>query len=337
MCCSHVNDPSSLMKLLVTGGAGYIGSIVARQLLAAGHEVTVLDSLERGHRSAVPPDASLVVADLRDPDQVGPALKAGFDGVLHFAAFALVGESVSHPERYYRTNIVGTLNLLEAMLAADVRALVFSSTCAVYGQPDAVPIREDAPPRPANAYGASKLAVDGMIGDFCRAHGLGAVSLRYFNVAGASDEAGEDHDPETHLIPNILRAASGRTPHVEVFGTDYDTPDGTAIRDYIHIEDLSAAHLLALEGIQPGKHRIFNLGNGNGFSVREVIDAARRVTGAEIQVQEAPRRLGDPPMLVAASGPIRDQLGWRAEKPELETMVADAWAFMQARPDGYSD
>ncbi len=337
MCGSDVDDRSSLMKLLVTGGAGYIGSIVARQLLAAGHQVTVLDSLERGHRSAVPADASLVVADLRDPDQVGPALEAGFDGVLHFAAFALVGESVSHPERYYRTNIVGTLNLLEAMLAADVLRLVFSSTCAVYGQPDEVPICEDAPPRPANAYGASKLAVDGMIGDFCRAHGLGAVSLRYFNVAGASGDAGEDHDPETHLIPNILRAASGRAPHVEVFGTDYDTPDGTAIRDYIHIEDLSAAHLLALEGIQPGKHRIFNLGNGAGFSVREVIDAARRVTGAEILVHEAPRRPGDPPMLVAASGPIRDQLGWKAEKPELETMVADAWEFMRARPDGYSD
>ena len=325
------------MKLLVTGGAGYIGSIVARLLLAGGHEVTVLDSLERGHRSAVPGGAELVVADLRDADALGPALAGGFDGVLHFAAFALVGESVARPELYYRNNVIGSLNLLEAMKAADVGRLVFSSTCAVYGQPDTVPIDEDAPPRPANAYGASKLAVDEMIGDFCVAHGLGAVSLRYFNVAGASGDAGEDHEPETHLIPNILRAASGRTAHVEVFGTDYDTRDGTAIRDYIHIEDLASAHTLALEGIEPGRHRIFNLGNGNGFSVREVIAAAERVTGAEIAVREAPRRPGDPPMLVAAGERIRGELGWKPEKPELDTMVADAWAFMRAHPDGYSD
>jgi UDP-glucose 4-epimerase len=325
------------MKLLVTGGAGYIGSIAARLLLSAGHEVTVLDSLERGHREAVPDGAPLIEADLTDGQALGPALQGGFDGVLHFAAYALVGESVSQPELYYRNNVLGSLNLLEAMKAAGVPRLVFSSTCAVYGQPDEVPISEDAPPRPANAYGASKLAVDGIISDFCRAHGLGAVSLRYFNVAGASGDAGEDHDPETHLIPNILRAAQGRTPHVEVFGTDYETPDGTAIRDYIHIEDLAAAHLLALEGIEPGRHRIFNLGNGNGFSVREVIAAAERVTRAEIAVREAPRRPGDPPMLVAAGQRIREKLGWAPEKPDLETMVADAWAFMQRRPDGYSD
>jgi UDP-glucose 4-epimerase len=334
---TYDGHPAPTLKLLVTGGAGYIGSIVARLLLSSGHEVTVLDSLERGHRAAVPYDASLVVADLRDAAAVGGALADGFDGVLHFAAYALVGESVSRPELYYRNNVVGSLNLLEAMKAADIRRLVFSSTCAVYGQPDEVPISEDAPPRPANAYGASKLAVDGMIGDFCLAHGLGAVSLRYFNVAGASGEAGEDHDPETHLIPNILRAAMGRKPHVEVYGTDYDTPDGTAIRDYIHIEDLAAAHMLAMEGIEPGTHRIFNLGNGNGFSVREVIAAAQRVTGTEIPVREAPRRPGDPPMLVAASERIRRDLGWRAQKPELDTMVADAWAFMQRRPGGYSD
>jgi UDP-glucose 4-epimerase len=325
------------MRLLVTGGAGYIGSIVARLLLADGHAVTVLDSLERGHRAAVPDGAELIVVDLRDRDALIPALQRGFDGVLHFAAFALVGESVSEPELYYRNNVVGSLNLLEAMKAADIPRLVFSSTCAVYGQPDEVPIREDAPPRPANAYGASKLAVDGMIGDFCLAHGLGAVSLRYFNVAGASGGAGEDHDPETHLIPNILRAANGRKEYVEVYGTDYDTRDGTAIRDYIHIEDLAAAHMLALAGIELGQHRIFNLGNGTGFSVREVIVAAERVTGAKIVVREAPRRPGDPPMLVAAGERIRSELGWKPEKPELETMVADAWAFMQHRPDGYSE
>jgi UDP-glucose 4-epimerase len=325
------------MKLLVTGGAGYIGSIVAAQLLASGHEVVVLDNLERGHREAVPAGARLVVADLRDQDEVAAALSEGFDGVLHFAALALVGESVSHPGLYYRTNVGGTLNLLEVMRDVGIPRLVFSSTCAVYGQPDRVPISEDAPPRPANAYGASKLAVDGMIGDFCAAHGLGAVSLRYFNVAGASGELGEDHEPETHLIPNILRTALGINPHVEVFGTDYDTPDGTAIRDYIHIEDLSAAHLLALEGARPGEHRIFNLGTGNGFSVREVIDAAREVTGAEIPVREAPRRPGDPPMLVAAGERIRSELGWEPRKPELSQMVGDAWAFATARPRGYAD
>jgi UDP-glucose 4-epimerase len=325
------------MKFLVTGGAGYIGSIVASHLLGRGHEVVVLDNLERGHRAAVPAEARFVLADLLDRPAVEQALSEGFDGVLHFAALALVGESVSHPERYYRTNVGGTLNLLEVMRGSDTTRLVFSSTCAVYGQPDHVPIAEDAPPRPANAYGASKLAVDGMIGDFCRAHGLGAVSLRYFNVAGASGEQGEDHDPETHLIPNVLRAALGINPYVEVFGTDYETPDGTAIRDYIHIDDLAEAHLLALDGVRSGEHRIFNLGNGNGFSVREVIEAAREVTGAEIPTREAPRRPGDPPMLVAAGEKIRNELGWAPRKAELEAMIGDAWAFARTRPHGYPD
>jgi UDP-glucose 4-epimerase len=325
------------MKLLVTGGAGYIGSIVSRQLLQAGHEVVVLDNLERGHRAAVAPAARLVVADLRDQSAVGEAVAEGFDGVLHFAALALVAESVSHPERYYRTNVTGTLNLLEAMVAAGVPRLVFSSTCAVYGQPDAVPIDETAPPRPTNAYGASKLAIDGMIGDFCLAHGRGAVSLRYFNVAGASGDAGEDHDPETHIIPNVLRVALGQAEFVQVFGTDYPTPDGSAVRDYIHIEDLSAAHLLALDGARAGEHRIFNLGTGTGFSVREVIAAAERVTGTEIAVREAARRPGDPPMLVAAGERIRAELGWEPRKPELEQMIGDAWHFAQGHPHGYAD
>jgi UDP-glucose 4-epimerase len=325
------------MKLLVTGGAGYIGSIVGRQLLGAGHELVVLDNLERGHREAVPPDVRLIVADLRDRDATASALDEGFEGVLHFAALSLVGESVTDPGLYYRTNVGGTLNLLEAMVAAQVSALVFSSTAAVYGQPERVPISEDAPTRPTNPYGASKLAVDGMIGDFCRAHGVGAVSLRYFNVAGASGDVGEDHHPETHLIPNVLGAASGRIERVDVYGTDYDTPDGTAIRDYIHIEDLAAAHLLALDGARTGEHRIFNLGNGSGFSVREVIEAARDVTGAAIATREAPRRAGDPPMLVASSDRIRSELGWVPQQPELERMIADAWAFIQARPGGYSD
>jgi UDP-glucose 4-epimerase len=325
------------MRLLVTGGAGYIGSIVSRQLLARGHEVVIVDNLRQGHREAVAPDAELVVADLLDGEALGAAFGRGFDAVLHFAALALVGESGTNPERYYRTNVTGTLNLLEAMRAADVRRLVFSSTCAVYGQPDEVPIAESTPTRPTNAYGRSKLAVDWMIGDFCNAHGLGAVSLRYFNVAGASDGVGEDHEPETHLIPNILRASLGATPFVEIFGTDYPTRDGTAIRDYIHVEDLSEAHLLALEGTRGGEHQIFNLGNGSGFSVREVIAATQAVTGVEVKTREAPRRPGDPPALVAASTRIRNELGWEPRKPGLEQMVADAWAFAQARPSGYSE
>lgn len=324
------------MKLLVTGGAGYIGSIVAKHLLDAGHEVVVLDNLENGHRAAVAPAAELVVGDLLDREAVGKVVTGELDGVLHFAALALVSESVSHPERYYRTNVGGTLNLLEAMDGAGVRRLVFSSTCAVYGEPDETPIRETEVPRPVNAYGASKLSVDLMIRDFCRAHGLGAVSLRYFNVAGASDGLGEDHDPETHLIPNILRAALGRTAEVNVYGTDYSTRDGTAVRDYIHVEDLAIAHLMALEGIRTGEHQVFNLGNGDGFSVREVIEAAGKVTGTQVLAREAPRRPGDPPMLVAASDRIRAELGWAPTKT-LEQMIADAWAFAQAHPNGYSE
>ncbi|HKG40046.1 MAG TPA: UDP-glucose 4-epimerase GalE [Conexibacter sp.] len=324
------------MKLLVTGGAGYIGSIVAQQLLSAGHEVVVLDNLSRGHREAVPAGARLAEVDLLDADRVRETLAEGFDGALHFAAYALVSESVAQPELYYRNNVVGTLNLLDALRAAEVKRLVFSSTCAVYGEPEVVPMDEQTPTRPVNAYGASKLAVDGMISDECRAHGLGAVSLRYFNVAGASGCLGEDHEPETHLIPNVLRAGQGILAEVQIFGTDYPTPDGTAVRDYIHIEDLASAHLLALDGAIAGQHRIFNLGNGNGFSVREVIEAAREVTGLEIPVREAPRRPGDPPMLVAASGRIRAELGWEPRKPTLADMVGDAWAFAQSRPRGYA-
>jgi UDP-glucose 4-epimerase len=324
------------MRLLVTGGAGYIGSVVAAQLRDGGHDVTVLDSLERGHREAVPEGCEFVQADLLDPDATNAALDKGFDGVLHFAALALVAESVAHPERYHRGNFVGALNLLDAMRAAGVKRLVFSSTCATYGEPEEVPIHEDVPTAPVNAYGASKLAIDRMIADECRAHGLGAMSLRYFNVAGASGPLGEHHEPETHLIPLVLRAAAGLRPSVSIFGTDYPTPDGTAVRDYIHVEDLADAHARAIAAIEPGVHRILNLGNGNGFSVREVIEAARRVTGREIAVVEEDRRPGDPPALVAASQRIRDVLGWEPRKPEIETMIADAWAWHQANPDGYA-
>jgi UDP-glucose 4-epimerase len=324
------------MKLLVTGGAGYIGSIVAQRLLAAGHEVTVLDNLQQGHREAVPEAAELVEVDLTDAPSVERAVAQGFDGVIHFAALALVAESVAKPEIYWRTNVLGSRNLLDAMRAADVKRLVFSSTCAVYGEPDRVPIDEASVTRPVNSYGNSKLAVDLMIGDECRAHGLGAVSLRYFNVAGASGDLGEDHEPETHLIPNVLRAAQGLQPEVKIFGTDYDTADGTAVRDYIHVEDLSDAHELAIEKARPGEHQIFNLGNGNGFSVREVIEAVREVTGKEVPVVEEGRRPGDPPMLVAACTKAREELGWQPRKAELADMVADAWAFAEERPKGYA-
>jgi len=324
------------MRALVTGGAGYIGSVVARQLLAGGHEVTVLDSLQRGHRNAVPEGAEFVEVDLLDGAATAAALAGrGFDAVLHFAALALVGESVASPERYHRGNFVASLNLLDAMRAAGIARLVFSSTCAVYGEPDEVPISELTPPSPVNSYGNSKLAVDRMIGDECRAHGLGAISLRYFNVAGASGGSGEDHYPETHIIPLILQAASGRREHFSIFGTDYPTPDGTAIRDYIHIEDLAEAHLLAVSAAQPGRHDVFNLGNGTGFSVREVIEAAEAVTGVEISVKEEARRAGDPAVLVAASEKIREDLGWQPRKPGLEAMIGDAWAWHQAHPAGY--
>jgi UDP-glucose 4-epimerase len=326
------------MKLLVTGGAGYIGSIVAAQLLDAGHDVTVLDHLQRGHASAVPERAPLERVDLLDAEATTAVVAQGYDAVLHFAALALVAESVAHPERYHRGNFVGTLNLLDAMREAGCKRLVFSSTCAVYGEPAEVPMPETLPTAPVNAYGASKLAVDRMITDECRAHGLGAVSLRYFNVAGASGELGEDHEPETHLIPLVLQAADGRREHVSVFGTDYPTPDGTAVRDYIHIEDLGEAHILGLQqATNPGEHRIYNLGNGTGFSVRQVIETARAVTGREIRVREEGRRPGDPAALVASSQKIRDELGWVPNKPEIETMIADAWAWFQARPKGYGD
>ncbi len=254
---------------------------------------------------------------------------------MHFAAYALVGESVDHPERYWRNNVLGTRNLLDAMRENKTRRLIFSSTCACYGQPQQVPITEDEPEAPTNPYGQSKLAADRMITDEAAAHGLGAVSLRYFNVAGASGFLGEDHDPETHLIPNVLRAAAGRLESVSVFGTDYPTPDGSAIRDYIHVEDLASAHVLALEGIADGSHRIFNLGNGAGFSVLEVIAHARAVTGREIRVNEAPRRPGDPAELVAASDRIRGELGWRPEKPGIDQIIADAWRWFDDHPHGY--
>jgi UDP-glucose 4-epimerase len=317
------------VKLLVFGGAGYIGSVVAAQLLGAGHDVTVADDLCRGHRDAVPDGARFAQVDLLDAPAVDKLVADGFDGVLHFAALSLVGESVAQPARYFRANVAGTLNLLDAMRAAGVGRLVFSSTAAVYGEPAEVPITEDAPTTPTNPYGASKLAVDHAIGFQCAATGLGAVSLRYFNVAGASGGHGERHDPETHLIPLVLQAAAGMRESVQVFGDDYPTPDGTAVRDYIHVDDLARAHLLAMDAAASPGHRVFNLGNGEGFSVREVVETARAVTGREIVAVDAARRPGDPAVLVASSRRIRDELGWAPVKPELKAMVADAWDFLQ--------
>jgi UDP-glucose 4-epimerase len=323
------------MRTLVTGGAGYIGSVVAKQLIEAGHQVVVLDDLSRGHAGALPRGAELAAVSLLDADALARSLD-GVDAVLHFAALALVAESVEHPERYWETNLIGTHNLLGAMRAHEVRKLVFSSTCATYGEPENVPIAEDEPTAPVNSYGASKLAVDLMIRDESRAHGLAAASLRYFNVAGASGELGEDHRPETHLIPLVLQAAAGAREHISVYGTDYPTRDGTAVRDYIHVEDLGEAHILALDALEPGAHRVFNLGTGDGYTVREVIEAARRVTGQEIPVREEGRRAGDPPALVAANARAREELGWEPRRG-LDEMIADAWQWHQAHPRGYGE
>jgi UDP-glucose 4-epimerase len=302
--------------------------------VARGDDVTVLDSLYKGHRAAVPEGAAFVHADLLDTDALAAAFADGFDGVLHFAALSLVGESVERPERYWRGNVLGTLNLLDAMRAADVPRIVFSSTAATYGEPAVELITEDAPTVPVNPYGGSKLAVDRMLADHARAHGLAAVSLRYFNVAGASGALGEDHEPETHLIPLVLQAAAGTRERVAVFGTDYPTPDGTAVRDYIHVEDLGVAHVLALEHAQGGRHEVYNLGSARGYSVREVIETARAVTGREIVAVDEPRRAGDPPRLVASNTRAREQLGWTPERT-LEDMVRDAWNWHQAHPGGY--
>lgn len=316
------------MRLLVTGGAGYIGSIVAAQLLDAGHDVVVLDNLSTGHADAVPDGARLVVGDIHQADRVLTA-EAAFDGVLHFAAKSLVGESVEHPDRYWHNNVVGSLALLDAMQTVGTRLLVFSSTAAVYGEPEEVPITEQSPTRPTNTYGATKLAVDNLIASYAAAYGLAGVSLRYFNVAGSDRVRGERHHPETHLIPIALDVAAGRRDALHVYGDDYPTGDGTCIRDYIHVVDLARAHLLALDAATPGRHRVYNLGNGAGFSVREVIDEVRRVTGREVPTVTAGRRAGDPAVLVASSARAAEELGWAPERPSLASMVDDAWCLVR--------
>jgi UDP-glucose 4-epimerase len=317
------------VKLLVTGGAGYVGSVCAAHLVDAGHDVTVLDDLSTGHRDAVPDGAALVEADLAEAaDEV---LAGGFDGVLHFAARSLVGESVQRPELYWSGNVVTTLRLLEAVRRHGTPRLVFSSTAATYGEPEQIPIREDSPTRPTNPYGASKLAIDNAISSYASAYGLAAVSLRYFNVAGAHGRFGERHAVETHLIPLVLQVAAGTRESVQIYGDDWPTADGTCVRDYIHVDDLAEAHMLALEHARPGHHAIYNLGSGSGFSVREVVEACRQVTGHPIPAVVAPRRSGDPAVLIASSEAARTELGWRPSRTDLSRMVGDAWQFVQSR------
>jgi UDP-glucose-4-epimerase GalE len=327
------------MRILVTGGAGYIGSHAVRLFLARGHDVWVYDNLSEGHRRAVPAER-LIVGDLGEVQRLDHALLMHrIEAVVHFAAFAYVGESVRDPGKYYQNNLVNTLHLLEAMRRHQVGRFVFSSTCATYGVPERVPITEDEPQRPINPYGAGKLAVERALADYAVAYGLGYAALRYFNAAGASPDGtlGEDHDPETHLIPLVLDVALGRRPHIEVFGTDYPTPDGTCVRDYIHVDDLAEAHRLALEALQPGKGLRYNLGTGRGYSVREVIRTAEEVTGKPIAVKEGPRRPGDPPVLVAASEKVQRELGWRPQYAELRPIVETAWNWHRNHPRGYGD
>ncbi|MQA35188.1 UDP-glucose 4-epimerase GalE [Modestobacter roseus] len=317
------------MRVLVTGGAGYIGSVVTAALLAEGHEVTVLDDLSTGHADAVPVGARLVRASLHDSAPVLAEVRP--EAVLHFAAKSLVGESQQAPELYWENNVGGSLALLEAMRAADCRRIVFSSTAATYGEPTEVPIPETAPTRPTNTYGASKLAVDTMLTSYAVAYDVAAVSLRYFNVGGAAFGRGERHATETHLIPIALQVAAGTRESLTVYGDDYPTPDGTCIRDYVHVTDLAAAHLLALPAPAPGEHRVYNLGSGSGFSVQEMVDAVREVTGHELPVVVGPRRAGDPARLVASSARIREDLGWQPVHTDLREIVGDAWTFAQQR------
>jgi UDP-glucose 4-epimerase len=321
------------MNVFVTGGAGYIGSVCVEALLKAGHRVTVFDNLSEGHRDAVDPRARFVLGDLNDETGVRKALReAEADAVFHFAASALVGESMRQPEKYFRNNLAAGINLLDAMLACGVNRLIFSSSCATYGQPVSVPMREEQVQAPINPYGESKLQFERMMPWYAGAHGLTYVGLRFFNVAGATETRGEDHRVETHLIPNVLRVALGQRDSIEIFGDDWPTSDGTCCRDFLHVEDIASAHLIALEA---GKSGFYNLGLGRGHTVGEVIAAARDVTGHAIPVDVRPRRVGDPAELVADATRIRTELGWRPRYTDLRTIIASAWAWHSRRPHGY--
>ncbi len=326
------------MRVLVVGGAGYVGSTSVETLVARDHEVTVYDNLSTGHRGAVVRGARLVIGDIRDGERLWQLLSGGrIDAVLHCAARSLVGESMADPGLYYRTNVGGGVTLLEAMQRANVTRIVYSSTAAVYGEPRRVPIAEADRTEPINPYGATKLAFEGAMRWFAASHGFRAISLRYFNVAGATELNGEDHEPETHIIPLVLRVAAGDGAHVQIYGQDYPTPDGTCIRDFIHVRDLAIAHLLALQatGEADPSFEVYNLGSAAGFSVREVVEAARKVTGRSIPARAVKRRPGDPPVLVASSRRAHRELGWQPRHSSLEEMVADAWRWREAHPGGY--
>jgi len=327
------------LKILVVGGAGYVGSTSVESFLDAGHKVVVYDSLTSGHAQAVAHGADLVVGDIRDGGGLDRVLSDGVDAVLHCAARSLVGESMADPGLYYRTNVSGGVALLEAMNRTGVKRLVYSSTAAVYGEPRRVPIAEADRTQPINPYGETKLAFEGAMRWFCAAHDFRAISLRYFNVAGATELNGEDHNPETHLMPLVLRVAAGEVSHVQIYGQDYPTPDGTCIRDFIHVRDLGNAHLLSLEATGEGDPslEVYNLGSAAGFSVREVVEAARRVTGRPIPARVVKRRVGDPPVLVASSRRARRELGWQPSHSVLDRMLADAWTWREKHPAGYGD
>jgi UDP-glucose 4-epimerase len=325
------------MNILVTGGAGYIGSVTATELIAYGNSVVVYDSLIKGHVAAVPRAAEFVLGDIADRAKLeGTLRKYSIEAVFHFAALTEAGESMKAPALFFRNNTAGTLTLIEAMLATGVRQLVFSSTAAVYGEPQRIPILETDPLHPTNVYGESKLMVEQMLDWFHRIHGLRYASLRYFNAAGATDILGESHEPESHLIPIVLRTALGKCPKVSIYGSDYPTRDGTCVRDYIHVVDLARAHILALTALAQRSQLVYNLGNGLGFSVREVIDLASQISGVKIPVVQAARRDGDPAELIASSDKIRQELGWVPEYPQLESIISSAWAWHQRHPDGYS-
>jgi UDP-glucose 4-epimerase len=322
------------MHVFVTGGAGYIGSICVEELLNAGHRVTVFDNLSEGHRSAIDSRARFVLGK-GGSENIGEAISEWKpEAIMHFAASALVGESMTHPGKYFSNNVGNGLRLLEAAVANGVRKFVFSSTCATYGPPERVPMTEDLPQHPINPYGESKLMFEKILQWYEKIHGLEFIAFRYFNAAGASVKFGEHHRTETHLIPNVLKVALGQSPQCEIYGTDYPTPDGTAIRDYIHIIDLAQAHML---GLEPGRRGFYNLGNGDGYSVRQVIQTCEKVTGRKIPTVEKPRRPGDPPRLVAAADRARDELGWKPKFPKIDQIISSAWEWHQKLPQGYSD
>lgn len=327
------------MGVLVTGGAGYIGSVAVEDLSNRGETVVVLDNLVYGHREAVAAGVPFYEGSIGDKDLIKRIVNEHkIDACMHYSAYAYVGESVEQPAKYYENNFVETLHLLDALRDSGVNRFIFSSTCATYGIPKYVPIDEQHPQWPINPYGWSKLMVERALNSYDTAYGLKYVALRYFNAAGASERCGEDHDPETHLIPLVLKAAMGKIAKVSIFGNDYDTPDGTAVRDYIHISDISSAHLAALDHLRAGKESQFiNLGNGNGYSVKQVIDTAKKVTARDIAIENAPRRAGDPPQLVGDSAKAREILGWQPQFPELEAIIESAWNWHQKHPNGYSE